>query len=78
MEAVDAVRVLGESDHKAAATRGPVIALLCVGTNIHQACTSVSVPLQCMTQFFYTYLSLTIFSCFVKLVKKLLTVEYSF
>lgn len=44
MEAVDAVRVFGDSDHKAAATRGPVIALLCVGTGIHQACTSVSFP----------------------------------
>lgn len=42
MEAVDAVRVFGDSDHKAAATRGPVIALLCVGTGIHQACTSLA------------------------------------
>ncbi|KAG0729473.1 Protein XRP2 [Chionoecetes opilio] len=40
MEAVDAVRVFQGSEHKAAVSRGPVIALLCLGAGIHRACTS--------------------------------------
>ncbi|XP_045123423.1 protein XRP2-like [Portunus trituberculatus] len=39
MEAVDAVRVFQGSEHKAAVSRGPIIALLCLGTDVHQACT---------------------------------------
>lgn len=45
MEAGDVRRVLGESDLQEAASQGPVVALLCVGTGVHEASTTVSVPL---------------------------------
>ena len=84
MEAVDAVRVFQGSEHKAAVSQGPVIALLCVGTSIHQACTLVSVPTlihvtlrlnTIITLMLYDLLCILIMGCEMTIYKEYMSID---